>query len=120
MQGSTFGNLLLIIKKVIMSKVYLEQVQKAQKLAAGLKKNYDLVKGRGISREQISQMEEFAGEAFKMNQEIEELRTKISVKVVEANRKLNEIKINVHSAKQVIKQHFDQTKWVDFGILDKR
>ena len=40
-----------------MSKVYSEQVQKAQMLAAGLRKNYELVKNRGISSEQIAQME---------------------------------------------------------------
>ena len=37
------------LKLKTMSKVYSEQVQKAQMLAAGLRKNFDLVKNRGIS-----------------------------------------------------------------------
>ena len=48
------------LKLKTMSKVYSEQVQKAQMLAAGLRKNFDLVKNRGISSEQIAQMEEDA------------------------------------------------------------
>ncbi len=103
-----------------MSKVYSEQVQKAQMLAAGLRKNYELVKNRGISSEQIAQMEEDAKEATRMNEEVEVLRAEVSAKAARANKKLTELKNNMQNAKQIIKRCFDQEQWQNFGIMDKR
>ncbi len=103
-----------------MSKVYSEQVQKAQMLAAGLRKNYELVKNRGISSEQIAQMEKDAKEAARMNEEVEVLRAEVGAKAARANKKLTELKNNMQNAKQIIKRCFDQEQWQDFGVMDKR
>lgn len=103
-----------------MSKVYSEQVQKAQMLAAGLRKNYELVKNRGISSEQIAQMEKDAKEAARMNEEVEVLREEVIAKAARANKKLTELKNNMQNAKQIIKRCFDQEQWQDFGVMDKR
>ena len=103
-----------------MSKVYSEQVQKAQMLAAGLRKNYELVKNRGISSEQIAQMEKDAKEAARMNEEGEVLRAEVGAKAARANKKLTELKNNMQNAKQIIKRCFDQEQWQDFGVMDKR
>lgn len=103
-----------------MSIVYSEQVQKAQMLAAGLRKNYELVKNRGISSEQIAQMEKDAKEAARMNEEVEVLREEVSAKAARANKKLTELKNNMQNAKQIIKRCFDQEQWQDFGVMDKR
>ena len=103
-----------------MSKVYSEQVQKAQMLAAGLRKNYELVKNRGISSEQIAQMEKDAKEAARMNEEVVVLRAEVGAKAARANKKLTELKNNMQNAKQIIKRCFDQEQWQDFGVMDKR
>ncbi|MBQ8520962.1 MAG: hypothetical protein IJ456_06245 [Bacteroides sp.] len=103
-----------------MSKVYSEQVQKAQMLAAGLRKNYEQVKSRGISSEQIAKLEEDAKKAARMNEEVEALRAEVSTKAARANKKLTEMKNNMQDAKQIIKRCFDQEKWIDFGVMDKR
>lgn len=103
-----------------MSKVYSEQVQKAQMLAAGLRKNFEQVKSRGISSEQIARLEEDAKEAARMNEEVEVLRAEVSAKAARANKKLTEVKSNMQDAKQIIKRCFDQEKWQDFGVMDKR
>ena len=103
-----------------MSKVYSEQVQKAQMLAAGLRKNYELVKNRGISSEQIAQMEKDAKEAARMNEEVEVLRAEVGAKAARANKKLTDLKNNMQNAKQIIKRCFDQEQWQDFGVMDKR
>ena len=103
-----------------MSKVYSEQVQKAQMLAAGLRKNYEQVKSRGISSEQIAKLEEDAKKAARMNEEVEALRAEVSTKAARANKKLTELKNNMQDAKQIIKRCFDQEKWIDFGVMDKR
>lgn len=103
-----------------MAKVYAEQVKKAQLLAEGLKKNYEQVKNRGISMEEIAQLEADANEAARMNAEVEALREEISRKAALANQKLIKVKSNMMNAKAIIKRCFDPYKWPDFGVLDKR
>ncbi len=104
-----------------MAKVYAEQVKKAQFLATGLKKNYELVKSRcGITMEQIQDLEAVADEAARMNTEVEALREEVSRKAAEANRKLGEVKSGLMSVKGLIKTSFDPMKWVELGVMDKR
>ena len=104
-----------------MAKVYAEQVKKAQFLATGLKKNYEQVKSRcEITMEQIQDLEAVADEAARMNTEVEALREEVSRKAAAANRKLDEVKSRMMSAKRQIKASFDPMKWVELGVMDKR
>lgn len=104
-----------------MAKVYAEQVKKAQVLAAGLKKNHELVKLRcDITWEQIEALESMAEEAARMNAEVEALREEVARKAADANRKLEELKARMMSAKRAVKSSFDPEKWVDLGVMDKR
>ena len=104
-----------------MSKVYAEQVNKAQLLVTGLKKNYEWVKSRcDITMEQIQDLEALADEAARMNAEVEALREEVSRKAAAANRKLDEVKIRMMSAKRQIKASFDPMKWMELGVMDKR
>lgn len=104
-----------------MAKVYAEQVKKAQFLVAGLKSNVDLVKSRcGITLEQIQALEVAAEEAARMNAEVEALREEVSRKAAIANRKLDEVRSNMMSAKRLVKVNFDPSKWMELGVMDKR
>lgn len=103
-----------------MSKVYADQVAKAQFLVAGLKKNFGLVSPRGISKEQIERLEAAAKEAAEMNQEVEALREEVRMKAASANKKLTEVKNGMTNAKQIVKRCFEQERWIDFGVADKR
>ena len=104
-----------------MAKVYAEQVKKAQFLVTGLKKNYELVKSRcEITMEQIQDLEAVADEAARMNTEVEALREEVSRKAAAANRKLDEVKSRMMSAKRQIKTSFDPMKWMELGVMDKR
>lgn len=103
-----------------MSKVYLDEVKKAQTLVAGLRKNYELVKNRGISREEIANLEKCAKEASEMDQEVESIRVNLSMKVMQKNQKIIDTKRSMHNLKKIIKEYFNQSSWPDFGILDKR
>ena len=104
-----------------MAKVYAEQVKKAQFLATGLKKNYEQVKSRcEITMEQIQDLEAVADEAARMNTEVEALREEVSRKAAAANRKLDEVKSRMMSAKRQIKASFDPMKWMELGVMDKR
>ena len=104
-----------------MAKVYAEQVKKAQFLVTGLKSNYELINSRlGITMEQIQALEAAADEAARMNAEVEALREEVSRKAALANRKLEDVKKNMMSAKRLVKSHFDPSKWMELGVMDKR
>lgn len=104
-----------------MSKVYAEQVKKAQFLTTGLKKNLVIVKNRcGITQEQIQRLEATARDAELMNLELEKLREEVSQKAAKANRTLIELKNQMMIAKKAVKTNFDSQKWMEFGVTDKR
>lgn len=103
-----------------MSKVYLENVQKARMLVAGMRKNSEWLKELGIAPEQIDRLEKDAEEAAVYNGEVEKLREEVSGKVACANKKMAEIKDNMVAIKTLVKRRFEQEKWINFGIADKR
>lgn len=103
-----------------MSKVYVEKVQKARMLANGMRKNYELIKELGITPEQIDLLEKNTDEATLYNEELDKLREEVSLKVARANKKMDEIRDTVTTAKNLIKRRYDQTEWINFGIADKR
>lgn len=103
-----------------MSKVYTDKVVKAQSLAEGLKRNFDRVKGLGITDEQINTLVRIAEETAKMSEELDALREVVKVKASAANAKLTELTDCLREAKLVVKTNFDQLSWIDFGIEDKR
>ena len=103
-----------------MSKVYSEKVMKAQSLAEGLKRNFDKVKGFGITDTQIGQLIALAEETSVMSEELDGLREVVKQKASAANAKLTELTDALRDAKQVVKTNFEQPIWIDFGIEDKR
>lgn len=103
-----------------MAKVYAEQIEKAKVLVAGLRKNFDAVKNRGISREQIDVLDALTKETERMNAEVEALREEVRQKTAKASRKLFEMKNQMMVAKKTVKNNFTPYKWPEFGVMDKR
>lgn len=103
-----------------MSKVYTEQVQKAEALSAGMKKNYERIKNKGIRPEAIDELHTKALELEAMSREIDKIKAETSNKVRIAQEKLAELKNDMLQIKQIIKPAFSQEQWIDFGIADKR
>ena len=103
-----------------MSKVYCEKVEKAQSLANGLKRYYDIVKSLGVTNEQIQNLVKLAEEIAVMSKELDDLREVVKQKASAANAILIELTQQLQLAKQVIKSNFEQLSWVNFGIDDKR
>lgn len=103
-----------------MSKTYLDQVSKTKALIEGLRKNYDQVKGLGITQEELSKLESAVQEGEKLNAEVERLRAETSEAVSVANHKLAEIKEGTAALKRIVKLNIDMNRWMDFGVPDKR
>jgi predicted secreted Zn-dependent protease len=103
-----------------MSKIYSDQVRKAEMLASALKKNFSAVASHGITDKMIVDLSESSQAVDSLNKEIEGLREEIGRKVFQITRKVDEMKKSMQKSKQIIKRDFDQTEWQRFGILDKR
>jgi len=103
-----------------MSKIHAEQVRKARMLAAGLRKNLELIKNRGVRDGQIRELEQMAGEVETTAGEVDGLRLEVSRKVRMTNQKLAVMKGRMTDLKKIVKGNFDPTRWADFGVQDKR
>lgn len=103
-----------------MAKTYSMQVEKARILLEGLRKNLAQVSGHGVTEEALAQLERDAAETERMDAELDALRLQVSEKAGVANKKLEELRIQVQALKQIVKRNFDQTRWETLGVPDKR
>jgi uncharacterized linocin/CFP29 family protein len=103
-----------------MPKVHLDQIEKTQQLLNGLKKNLSLLKDKGLDENFIKQLETDNNQAIILEEENEKLKAEVKIKTARVNKKIDEIKSQVKTAKTVIKENFVQERWINFGINDKR
>lgn len=103
-----------------MSKTYSNQLDKAKVLVAGLRRNYEQIRSRGISLENLTDLENAISEAEILNGEVERLRSEINEALAAANKKLITIKDRTLEYKRIVKRYNDMSKWADFGVMDKR
>lgn len=103
-----------------MSKTYSDQLDKAKVLVAGLRRNYEQIRNRGISLENLTDLENAISEAEMLNGEVERLRSEINEALAAANKKLITIKDRTLEYKRIVKRYNDMSKWADFGVMDKR
>lgn len=103
-----------------MSKTYSDQLDKAKVLIAGLRRNYEQIRNRGISLENLTDLENAISEAEMLNGEVERLRSEINEALAAANKKLITIKDRTLEYKRIVKRYNDMSKWADFGVMDKR
>ena len=103
-----------------MSKTYSNQLDKAKVLVAGLRRNYEQIRSRGISLENLTDLENAISEAEILNGEVERLRSEINEALAAANKKLITNKDRTLEYKRIVKRYNDMSKWADFGVMDKR
>lgn len=104
----------------IMSKTFDQNVEKAQVLVAGIKKNFAEVEKYGIRMENLAKLEEESAKALAMIREVEELREIVSQKLQAANAQLESVKGNYAEIRQAIRLNYPQEQWARFGLMDKR
>ena len=103
-----------------MAKIYEEAVRKALLLAEGLENNLGEVKDYGINNDKIEALKALADDANKKNKELDELRALASEKTKNARIILDELNAITKELKMSVKPHFDQERWIRFGIEDKK
>ena len=75
---------------------------------------------RFVQSETLAHLERDAAETDRMDAELDALRLQVSEKAGVANKKLEELRIQVQALKQIVKRNFDQTRWETLGVPDKR
>lgn len=103
-----------------MSKTYSIQVEKARVLAKGLRENLEQVKAYGVTSDALDALERNAEETEQADNELDTLRAEVSEKASVANHKLNGLREQIQSLKQIVKKNFDQPRWEALGVPDKR
>lgn len=103
-----------------MSKVVLEQIEKTKMLVDGLRNKAVLVQNKGLDEAFVSKLESDNKVMEAYNAELDKLKADLRTKTFEANRKMVEIKMQIREAKRIVKREFEQPRWKEFGIIDKR
>ncbi len=103
-----------------MSKTYLNEMARAKTLIAGLRKNADWAQKHNIGGDDLSAMEQLIAEGEALNASVDELREKLHGLTQEANAKLTQVKRQFQAMKREVKMNVDSTRWLDYGVLDKR
>lgn len=103
-----------------MSKVYDENVRKALAVAEGVRRNLEVLSQYGITEQQVDALIAVANDTGAKSAEVDELRKIVAEKASVARVSLDNLTVGLREIKQVIKRNFEQPKWIDFGIEDKR
>lgn len=103
-----------------MSVTILNEIDKALTLVEGLRKNQQEVASLGITSESISKLETMAQGLKTSDNEVEEMRRKLTLRVRENNQRVAEMKAQMLTLRRAIKSNYEQPKWTKYGVTDKR
>lgn len=103
-----------------MSKTTDLQIEKTRTLIAGLRKHLPQVESYGVREEELAQLEQAITLLNTESAALEELRAKVSARVKEVNGHLDALKHEYARLKGVVRNHYPQERWADYGVMDKR
>ena len=103
-----------------MSITILNEIDKAEALVNGLRKNLGEVKPLNVTASGVDRLEAAYKELKKKDEEVEALRRQLTVKVRENNELLAQLKAQMMGFRKVIKGHYEQPQWIRFGVMAKR
>jgi hypothetical protein len=75
---------------------------------------------RGISNNEINEMEKTVEMLSEANSEVDRLREELAPKVKKMNNLMSLVKASYAESKKTIKGYYPQERWTDYGIPDKR
>jgi len=103
-----------------MSITILNEIDKAEALVNGLRKNLDEVKPLNVTAAGVNKLEAAYKELKQKDSEVDALRRQLTVKVRENNELLAALKAQMLDYRKTIKGHYEQPQWIRFGVQDKR
>ena len=103
-----------------MSVTVLNEINKADVLVSGLRKNLTEVKEIGITTDAINRLEEAAKALRQKDAEVDELRRKANLKGHENRDLLANLKEQMLTMRKAVKARYQQYEWIKYGVQDKR
>ena len=103
-----------------MSKTTEIQIEKSRNLIEGLRRHVREMGERGVSSDEINEMEKTVEMLSEANAEVDRLREVLSPKVKKMNDLLTLVKASYSESKKTLKGYYPQERWPDYGIPDKR
>ena len=103
-----------------MSKTTEIQIVKSRNLIEGLRRHVREMGERGVSSNEINEMEKTVEMLSEANAEVDRLREVLSPKVKKMNDLLTLVKASYSESKKTLKGYYPQERWPDYGIPDKR
>lgn len=103
-----------------MNKIYCDQIEKANMLVAGLKKNAEFLKTKGYDLSIIERLEVDCQEMEKEGMAIAEEEKRLSEHRSQCHAILARLKEHLLEGKSGIKNRFEQDQWLSYGVPDKR
>ncbi len=103
-----------------MYQIFKDQLEKSKLIISGVKRNQRLGREAGVEESVMQKMEEECKRLEAISAEIDKLHDELRKKNEEARKALNALKSRTQTVKKAIKNSYDQTWWVKFGIPDKR
>ena len=103
-----------------MSKTTEIQIEKSRNLIEGLRRHVREMGERGISNNEIEQMEKTVAMLSEANAEVDRLREELAPKVKQVNAMMVRVKEAYAEKKRTLKGYYPQERWIDYGVPDKR
>ena len=103
-----------------MSKTTEIQIEKSRNLIEGLRRHVREMGERGVSNNEINEMEKTVAMLSEANAEVDRLREELTPKVKQMNEVLARVKEAYADKKKTLKGYYPQERWPDYGIPDKR
>lgn len=103
-----------------MTKTIELQIEKCRTLIEGLRKNLGEVAAKGISAQELDDLEENLKKLSEASDECEAIRATLAGKVKSMNNILVNVKDVYASNKRKIKTNYPQLEWIKYGVIDKR
>ncbi len=103
-----------------MSKTTEIQIEKSRNLIEGLRRHVREMGERGVSANEINEMEQAVSQLAEVNEEVDRLREELSPKVKKMNQMLAAVKSAYTESKKTLKGYYPQERWPEYGIPDKR
>ena len=104
----------------IMSKTTEIQIEKSRNLIEGLRRHVREMGERGVSNNEIEQMQKTVALLSDANAEVDRLREELTPKVKKMNDLMTLVKASYAESKKTLKGYYPQESWLDYGIHDNR
>ena len=103
-----------------MYQIFKDQLKKSKLILSGVKRNQRLGREAGVDESVIQKLEEDCKRLEALSAEMDKIHEDLMKKTDEAHEALKVLKSRTQTVKKSIKNNYDQTWWIKFGIPDKR